>query len=301
MSSAKKLTLGVILPPIPATDPALTVPAAARFAEELGLDGVWQGDHLAPGRPSLDLGVGLAAAAAATTRVRIGASVFVPAIRPLAWAAKLAASLQEVSGGRLVLGIGSGGGEAQWAAAGIPYAERGPRTDRALTLLPRLLSGEAVPLPDEPGTPELDLAVRVPVPPFWVGNDSPPALRRAARLGQGWFPSLVSPDRVRAGRARLAELAGDRPLPTIAVGAVSALGDEPGLADRHGIAEQISHAYQRPVAEVLSVPLTGTPAQAAEQLAAYREAGAEHIVCGFAGGAWRRQAELLAEAGRLLD
>ncbi|WP_236667167.1 MULTISPECIES: LLM class flavin-dependent oxidoreductase [unclassified Nonomuraea] len=151
--------IGVILPGVAVQRrDGLDLGAAARHAEAAGLDGVWHGDHLAVGGPTLDAPIALATAAAVTTRVRIGTSVFIPAIRPLVWAAKQIAALQHVSGGRLVLGVGSGGGPGQWAAAGIPYAERGPRTDTALELLPRLPAGERTELRDEPGNPPVELA-----------------------------------------------------------------------------------------------------------------------------------------------
>ncbi|MGW4796086.1 LLM class flavin-dependent oxidoreductase, partial [Nonomuraea sp. NPDC004297] len=144
--------IGVILPGVAEQQrTGLTLGTAARHAEQAGLDGVWHGDHLAVGGPVLDAPIALATAAAATTRIRIGVSVFIPAIRPLAWAAKQLATLQYVSGERLVLGVGSGGGPRQWEAAGVPYGERGQRTDTALALLPRLLAGEPVLLPDDGG------------------------------------------------------------------------------------------------------------------------------------------------------
>lgn len=291
-------TIGVILPGIPVQRrDGLDLPAAARHAEQAGLDGVWHGDHLAIGAPTLDAPVALATAAAVTSRVAIGTSVLVPALRPLAWAAKQIATLQHVSGGRLVLGVGSGGGPAQWAAAGVPYAERGARTDTALTLLPSLLSGERTPLPDGSAA---ELSLSVPMPPVWVGNASPAALRRAARLGDGWFPSLISPRAVADGRARLNDLAAGhgRPAPVIAIGCSAALGA--GAPSRAELAAGIASAYDRPLADVMDIPLTGTPEQAAERLAAYREAGANHAVVGVAGDDWRAQVDLLAQARALL-
>ncbi|TMR10177.1 LLM class flavin-dependent oxidoreductase, partial [Nonomuraea turkmeniaca] len=185
--------IGVILPGIAVQQrDRIDLREAARHAEDAGLDGVWHGDHLAIGNPTLDAPIALATAAAATTRIRIGTSVFIPAIRPIAWAAKQIATLQHVSGNRLILGIGSGGSSAQWAAAGVPYAERGRRTDTALDLLPRLLAGEQTRLRDEPGEPTVELAPPAPMPPVWVGNASAAAIRRAARVGDGWFPSLIS-------------------------------------------------------------------------------------------------------------
>jgi alkanesulfonate monooxygenase SsuD/methylene tetrahydromethanopterin reductase-like flavin-dependent oxidoreductase (luciferase family) len=274
----------------------LSLTAAAIHAENVGLNSVWHGDHLAIGAPSLDCAAALAAAAAVTTRVRIGASVFIPAIRPLAWAAKQVASLQYLTDGRLVLGIGVGEGAEQWAAAGVSYRDRGRRTDAALRSLPALLAGERVRLDLEPGQPEVQLAPSVAAPPMWVGNASAVAIRRAARWGDGWFPSLIRPDEVADGARRLTELTEqyERPRPLIAIDATGILGTESGLPDRRQIATRISRAYRRSVDDLLPVPIMGGPAQAAEQLRAYRDAGAHHVVMGFADGDWRRQCELLA-------
>ncbi len=294
------MDIGVILPSVAVQrEQRLDLGTAARHAEEAGLDGVWHGDHLATGAASLDCAVALAVAAGATTRIRIGASVFVPAIRPLAWSAKQIASLQHVSDGRLVLGVGSGGGAGQWAAAGVPYGERGRRTDTALDLLPRLLAGETVTLADEPAKVRLEPAVTP--PPIWVGNASAMAVRRAARHGDGWFPSMVPPSAVASGRAVLAELAAahGRPEPVVAVGATGVLGSAPGLPTRASIASGIT-GYGIPLEEARRLPVTGKPARAAERLAAYREAGARHVVLGFAGGDWREQCDLLAEVRALL-
>ncbi|GGO62473.1 hypothetical protein GCM10012289_07220 [Nonomuraea cavernae] len=295
--------IGVILPGIAVQRrDGIDLREAARHAEDAGLDGVWHGDHLAVGGPVLDVSIALATAAAATGRVRIGASVFVPAIRPVAWVAKQIATLQYVSRDRLVLGVGSGGGPAQWAAAGVPYGERGGRTDTALELLPRLLAGEKTRLRDEPGEPVVELAPAVAMPPVWVGNASGVAIQRAARLADGWFPSLISPAEVAKGGARLAELAAEhgRPAPVIAIGGAGALGSGPGLPSREEIASGIASAYGRPLEEVTEIPLTGHPEKAAERLAAYRDAGARHAVIGISGGDWRAQVDLLAEVRSLL-
>lgn len=274
-------TIGVILPSVSS---GIDLREAARHAEDAGLDGVWHGDHLAA--PTLDVTIALATAAAVTSRITVGASVLVPAIRPLAWTAKQVATLQYVSGGRLVLGVGSGGGPGQWALAGVPYEERGPRTDAALDRLPGMLTGE--------------LSPPVPMPPVWVGNASGVAIRRAARAGDGWFPSLIPPKRVAEGAARLAELAAEhgRPVPTIAIGATGALG--PGAPSREEIAADIADVYGGSAEEAAEIPLTGSPREAAEKLAAYRDAGARHAVVGVAGGDWRAQVELLAEVRAIL-
>jgi alkanesulfonate monooxygenase SsuD/methylene tetrahydromethanopterin reductase-like flavin-dependent oxidoreductase (luciferase family) len=301
------IDIGVILPSVDVQRrEGLALAAAARHAEDVGLDSVWHGDHLAVGGDVLDSTIALATAATATTRVRVGTSVFVPALRPLAWAAKQVASLMWISGGRLVLGVGSGGGPGQWAAAGVPYAERGPRTDTALRLLPELLAGAEVALPDQPGQPPVRLGPTTAMPPIWVGNASPVAIRRAARLGDGWFPSLIGPGPLAAGVARLHELRGpDRPEPAVSIGATGTFGAGNGTGagietgvdrpSRRDLAEGISRAYGRPVDEVLDVPLVGAPAAVAEQLARYAEAGAHHVVIGLGGAGWQAQCDALAE------
>jgi alkanesulfonate monooxygenase SsuD/methylene tetrahydromethanopterin reductase-like flavin-dependent oxidoreductase (luciferase family) len=273
---------------------------AARHAEDLGLDSVWVGDHLLTGRPVLESTITLATAAAVTDRVAVGLSVFVPAMRPLVWAAKQLATLQVVSGGRLIVGVGSGGpGPDDWEAAGVPAAERGRRTDLALERLPGLLAGEPTRLGPAPDAPVVTLAPAVPRPPIWVGGMSGRAIRRAAAHGDAWFPSLIGPETVTAGAARLHELAeaAGRPAPTVAVGATSALGP---AADAASVARSLVGAYGLDPDMAMAIPLTGSPARAAERALAYAEAGANHLVVGASGPDWRSEYEQLAEVRRLL-
>ncbi|HEY2241960.1 MAG TPA: LLM class flavin-dependent oxidoreductase, partial [Streptosporangiaceae bacterium] len=87
------------------------VPAAARQAEELGFESAWVVDQLVAGTgvPVLDSLTALAGAAAVTSRIRLGVGVLIVPLRPVAWAAKQVATLQYLSGGRVLLGIGAGG------------------------------------------------------------------------------------------------------------------------------------------------------------------------------------------------
>ncbi|WP_410657889.1 LLM class flavin-dependent oxidoreductase [Amycolatopsis sp. lyj-112] len=281
------MKLGVILP-------SGDLRTSARQAEDAGLDSVFLGDHLMTGRPSLDSTVGLAVAAAVTTRIRIGLSVFVPAMRPLVWAAKQIASLQQVSGERLILGIGSGGGEAQFAAAGVPFAERGPRTDRALRLLPDLLAGKTV---DVDGA-IVELAPAVGVPPIWVGNRGRLVFQRVAEHGTGWFPSLLPPEDVAAGRRRLVDLGVTSPV--IAVGATGALGGGEDLPSAEDMGKGIGDVYGMSLEQAISLPLHGSAEAVAERLETYRAAGAAHVVVGLSGPRWADQVRLLGRVRALL-
>jgi alkanesulfonate monooxygenase SsuD/methylene tetrahydromethanopterin reductase-like flavin-dependent oxidoreductase (luciferase family) len=144
-------SLGIFLPTMnERQEPVRDVVAAARHAEELGFESVWATDQLVAGTgtPIIDSTVALAAAAGVTSRVRLGYGVMIMPLRPVVWAAKQAASLQHVSGNRLLFGAGVGGDRhtRSWAAAGVPRSERGRRTDAALAVLPDLIAGKAVDL-----------------------------------------------------------------------------------------------------------------------------------------------------------
>ncbi len=194
---------------------AADVPEQARHAEQLGLDGVFVGDHLKAAGPYPESMVVLAAAA--TERINVGVGVMVLALRDPAWAAKQLATLQQVSGGRVVLGVGIGGavhGTEAWDAVGVPYAERGRRTDEALTLLPDLIRGETTRLPSGAS---ITLSPGADVPPILIGGNSPAALRRAARHDAGWFPGMATPRQIADGARQLPDTA------QIAVGGMALL------------------------------------------------------------------------------
>src|ERR1700761_9188787 len=138
--------VGVVLPSMSRRDGrAGDIPALARQAEQLGFESVWVVDQLVAGTgvPVLDSLTALAAAAAVTDRVRLGVGVLIAPLRPVAWIAKQVATLQYLSGDRVLLGIGAGGDrhDAAWQAAGGPRRERGHRTHEAPRPPPRPLGG----------------------------------------------------------------------------------------------------------------------------------------------------------------
>ena len=274
----------------------------ARHAEDLGIDAVFVGDHLVAAVPVLDSTLTLATVAAVTDRISIGFGVMLPALRGAAWAAKQIATLQLLSNNRVILGVGSGGdvhGRAGWDATGVPYRQRGARTDETLAALRPLIAGELTTLPSGA---TVTLAPGAPVPPIWIGGASPVALRRAAEHGTAWFPSMVLPDEIAAGARRLTEMAKaqGRPTPAIAVGTAAALGRDvpPSLLDSF-VAGVRDYGVSADCAPHLAI--TGTPAAAAARFAGYAAAGANHLVVGIIGDDWRRQCELLAEARTLLN
>ncbi|WP_433262862.1 LLM class flavin-dependent oxidoreductase [Actinosynnema sp. CS-041913] len=269
--------------------------AYAQHAEGLGLESLWHGDHLIPVNPFLDSTLVHATAAAVTTRIKLGFGVMVVALRQPAWTAKQIATLQHLSGDRVLLGVGSGGdahGEAAWRAVDVPFADRGKRTDAVLEVLPGLVRGETVSLHGH----DIALSPGAAMPPVLVGGGTNAALRRTARFGDHWYPAFVPRRAVAAGVRRLAELADEfgRPRPGVTVGVSVALGDVPASVIDQRVKGMTD--YGMPEEQAREVLVTGTPAQAAERFAALAEAGADRIVAMPFTEDRFRQAELVAAA-----
>ena len=187
-----------------------TIEAVARMADELGFDSVWCNDHLAiptasgdgATEPAYAAAYGeqrgqriyeplivLAYLAAVTRRVLLGTSVYLLPLRSPLLAARQAISLDGLSAGRLVLGVGAGWLESEFDAVGVPYRQRGRRTDEAIAMLKSLCGAD--------GGGFLPKPVQRPHPPLWIGGRSEAALRRAARAGDAWHPSHLTVDELR--------------------------------------------------------------------------------------------------------
>jgi probable F420-dependent oxidoreductase len=187
-----------------------TIEAVARMADELGFDSVWCNDHLAipaasgdgAAEPAYAAAYGeqrgqriyepfivLAYLAAVTRRVLLGTSVYLLPLRNPLLAARQAVSLDRLSDGRLVLGVGAGWLESEFDAVGVPYRQRGRRTDEAIAMLKSLCGAD--------GGGFLPKPVQRPHPPLWIGGRSEAALRRAARAGDAWHPSHLTVDELR--------------------------------------------------------------------------------------------------------
>lgn len=293
--------IGVFLPTMNERDAEVPdVVAAARQAEDLGFESAWVVDQLVGGTgvPFVDSTVALAAAAGATERLRLAYGVMILPLRPVVWAAKQVGSLQQVSGGRLLFGVGVGGDrhDLSWQAAGVPRRERGRRTDAALAVLPDLIAGKAV---DVDGA-TVQLAPAVAVPPIVVGGMADAALARAARH-DGWFSLPLPPSQLAPVVDRLGEQAAavGRPRPAITASAMVAIDGDPTLPDHDGFVRLLSDpdgVYGMPAEAVPDMLVTGGPEVVAERIAALHALGAERVVLTLAGGTWSRQAELLAEA-----
>jgi alkanesulfonate monooxygenase SsuD/methylene tetrahydromethanopterin reductase-like flavin-dependent oxidoreductase (luciferase family) len=282
--------IGVFLPTLAERGgPLADVVGAATHAEALGFESAWVIDQLVagPGNAILESTLVVAAAATATTHLRLGLGVLIVPLREPAWIAKDVATLQHLSGDRLILGVGVGGDrhDRSWAAVGVAKTQRGRRLDEALRVLPDLIAGREV-----DGT---QLAPGATVPPIIVGGMADAAVARAD-AHDGWFLLPLPPEGVRDAVARVS-------VPVTANLTVALRGD-PSLPARDDVLRRMADPeglYGMPRAVADEFLVYGDVDEIATRLHAYGDAGAARIVVTFAAGDWRRQAELLARAGGL--
>ena len=183
-------------------DPSSAV-RIAQAAEAAGLESVWTGEHivlpdpslpsfpLAPDTPMLDTIVVLTWIAAHTKRIRIASGIIVLPLRHPLLLAKELATLDVVSDGRLIIGVGAGWLEPEFQALGVPMEKRGERMDDALRAMRTIWTmeqpeyrGPSVSFSQVASRP---LPLQRPMPPIVIGGESPSAFRRAVTMGNGWY------------------------------------------------------------------------------------------------------------------
>ncbi|MGI8854899.1 MAG: LLM class F420-dependent oxidoreductase [Thermomicrobiales bacterium] len=193
----------------------------ARLAEDAGFDSLWAGEHVVlpdprvppspmePSDPILDPIIALTFLAAQTRRVCLGTGIIIlPQRNPLVLAKEIA-SLDVLCGGRFIFGVGVGYLEPEFRALGIPFADRGPRTDDYLAAM-RAIWSETAPtyqgrFTQFAGVQAYPRPVQQPGPPVVVGGRSPGAYRRAVQQGAGWYGFALSLDRTAEAIAALRE------------------------------------------------------------------------------------------------
>ncbi len=276
----------------------------ARAAEDAGFDGVATGEHLFFHGPVANGFVSLAAAAGATSRIRLLSSLTVLPLYPAALAAKLATTLDQVSGGRFDLGVGVGGEHPpEFVAAGVEVGDRGARADEGLELLRALWDGGDVDFEGRftrvPGLRLEPGPVQPGGPPIWLGGRRPAAIRRAGRFANVWMPYMYSPEQLaeslRAVRTE-AERAGR--VPGAVQGAIFCWGHvaEDAASARRAAVETVSAVYQQDFDRLADrYLLHGDPERVIARAREYAEAGAETLVFSPAsdGAARRTSVELL--------
>lgn len=271
----------------------------AETAEELGFDSLWVGDHIAFAVPILDPLLQLAQVACFSRRLTLGTSVYLLPLRHPVLVAKQVATLDLLSGGRLVFGVGVGGEfPGEYAACGVPVGERGARLSEALALLRRLFRGESVehrgrfypipatrlrPPPLQPGGP-----------PIWCGGRSDAALRRCGRMADGWVSYVVTPSRYREGLETIAKAATGREIERFGTGHLLFVRiDDSSESALDAAAAHLSERYAMDFREAARrYAALGRPEDVAERIDAFREAGVRHLVLDPVGPVAERDEQL---------
>jgi alkanesulfonate monooxygenase SsuD/methylene tetrahydromethanopterin reductase-like flavin-dependent oxidoreductase (luciferase family) len=255
----------------PGTDPGM-LRAWAQTGEGLGYDLLMVSDHVAVTpdvaaqypAPFYEPFTALSWLAGATSRVRLGTTVLIVPYRHPLLTARMAANLADLSGGRLVLGVGVGWAKAEFTALGVPFERRGALTDEYLTTIRAAWADER--------------DYRAGPIPLWIGGGSDAALRRAVRLGEAWHPLRFELPWLRDAVTRLkayADAAG-RPVPGLAPRIVLRLTEEPldrRLAGEGTVDQVIGDLEQLRLlgaADVVLDPFTGDPEETRRPTAAWR-------------------------------
>lgn len=268
-------------------DMSSSVAVEAAAAERLGFDYLGAGEHLFFHGATPNAFVTLAAAAGATSRIRLVSTISLLPLYPAALAAKLIAALDQVSGGRFEYGAGAGGEfPAEFAAAGVSLASRFRRLDEALEVIRLLSAGGRVDFAGEftqlSGVALDPVPVQRPRVPVWLGGRREGAIRRAARFADVWMPYMVTPARFAASLAAVREEAQrqDRAAGSIsgALFAWMCVDQDRAWARRAGIAAASATYRQDFSALADRYLLLGTPDEVASRLSEYADAGVERVI-----------------------
>jgi probable F420-dependent oxidoreductase len=173
------------------------------LCERTDVDSLWFNERLSAPQPVLEPLTTMAAVAARTRRLKFGPSVLVTPFRTPVLLARELATIDYLSGGRLLPALGVGvEQEREFRAAGVPFKERGRRTDEAIHIMRRCWAEDEVTFAGEFWSLERVTVLPKPVQqpfPVWIGGNSEVAMRRAGRLGDGWIPSFITPEQFRVG------------------------------------------------------------------------------------------------------
>jgi probable F420-dependent oxidoreductase len=259
----------------------------ARRVEEVGFDSIFVGDHVSFHVPIIESLTLLSYLAASTERVSLGTAVYLMPLRHPTTTAKVTATVDTLSEGRLIFGIGVGGEfPPEFDAVGVPVAERGTRTDEAIEIVRRLWSEDRVehegrhfslspvsiaPKPVQPGGP-----------PIWVGGRRAPAFRRAGRLANGYISHMTDAKRYATNLAAIADAAreaGRTPLPFGTAALLFTALDDVYERALDRAAKILQRVYNVPFRDAAArYCLLGRPEDCLEQLQHFVDAGCRHVL-----------------------
>ncbi len=263
------------------------VRSTTALADDLGLDSLWVGDHIAFSLPMMDPLLQLAQAAVCSERLMLGTGVYLLPLRHPVTVAKQVASLDRLSGGRVVFGVGIGGEfPNEYAACGVPIRERGARLSEGIEVLRKLWRGHSVshqgkfyPFNDVLMLPE---PVQPGGPPIWCGGRSTAALQRAGRLANGYISYVVTPDMYRAALETITQAAAreKRIIDNFATAHVLFFRidrdfDSAWKCATTQLSERYASDFSGPAKKYC---LLGRPEDIATQIAQFRAAGVRHFI-----------------------
>jgi probable F420-dependent oxidoreductase len=266
-------------------DPAAFKAYLAR-AEELGYHSAWTQEGVLGGSSQLGAIEVMTYAAACTTTLRLGCTVLVTTLHNPVHLAKSLSTLDQLSRGRIDIGVGTGGKGRPFAAFGIGPERYVARFSEGLALMKALwtepsvtFDGEFWQLSDAGMEPK---PFQKPYPPVWFGGSAPAALRRAVRNGDGFFGAGSSTtaafaEQVAVVRQALAEAGRDAKDFPIAKRVYVQVDDDPARARRR-LNEGLARVYGRRVEAIEAAGIAGTPAECVSEVLKVKEAGAELIL-----------------------
>ena len=266
-------------------------PEYFQAVEELGFDSIWTGEHIVFHRPILDAVPVLAGIAAVTKRIALGPAAILTPLRHPTMLAKELATLDIMSGGRLIVVAGVGGDFAkEFEAAGVPMAGRGRRTAETIEIMRKYwtedrfsYAGTAFELDDVWLTPK---PVQPGGPPIWLAGRSAPAIERAAVLGDGYMPYMYTAARCRTAFEEVrerAEALGVELSPRFVESAFVyvSMHDSPERARELGIRD-LSWRYGKDFTPWIDkYCVHGTPDTCIAQLREFVDVGIEHLALGM--------------------
>jgi probable F420-dependent oxidoreductase len=283
------------------------------LVDRSGYDSLWVGDHISFAVPILDPLLQLAQAAVVSRRLTLGTSVYLLPLRHPAPVAKQVATLDHLTEGRLVFGVGVGGEfPREYEVCGVPLRERGARLSEGIGLLRRFWSGEPVTHSGGFYGGFTDVTMLPPPrqvggPPIWCGGRSDGALRRTGRLADGYLSYVVTPEMYRTALEKIAAAAGESGRTVKKFGTA------------HLLFARIDNSYEQALdaaTETLSVRYAmdfrraaqrycalGRPEQVAERVREFHAAGVRHVILDLLGPYEQRNeqiARFAAEAMPLL-
>jgi probable F420-dependent oxidoreductase len=300
------------------TEPAVGpwLPTIAEMRELVGLvdrcgyDSLWCGDHISFPMAILDPLLQLAQAAVVSPRLTFGTAVYLLPLRHPVPVAKQVATLDHLSEGRFIFGVGVGGEfPKENAACGVPHNERGGRLGEAIPLLRKLWSGEPVSYQGR-YWPAFDAVPMQPPgrqpggPPIWCGGRSDGALARAGRLADGWIAYVVTPEMYKAG------------LDKIAAAAKEAGRGQAKFGTGHLLFTRLDATYEKAL-DAATVTLSqryamdfrraaeryaalGSAQQVADRIRAFHAAGVRHVALDLVGPYEQRNRQIEAIARDVL-